>query len=453
MMVDSLHPKPARGGGKRLFFLVFLIYQFLWHFAVPFVILRLWLRGKLEPGYRQHILERFGFYAPFSDFKSDVWIHAVSMGETRAAVPLIEELLASGKKVLLSHMTASGRSTSEQIFANAIAHGRLRQVYVPYDFCWPVLQFLRHFSPPEGLLIETELWPGLLFYAKKCNVPMYLINGRLSEKSFKKFMGWGSISKTMCQMLSGVAAQTELDAMHYRALGIENIQITGNLKFDVNLSNDLISNGLDWKENRWPNRLVIMAASTREGEENILINAIKAIHFEPKPLLLIVPRHLKRLSEIEEYVKEQNLQMIKRSELIVSESIPVEIDVVIGDSFGEMASYYASSDIVVMGGTLLGTGGQNLIEPCALGKPVILGPSTFNFKQVSQDAIACGAAISICSQNERLSQNEMTQRLNSVLDQLLAQPEKIKAMGEKGIQFTYHHQGATRKTINFLKAN
>jgi 3-deoxy-D-manno-octulosonic-acid transferase len=145
--------------------------------------------------------------------------------------------------------------------------------------------------------------------------------------------------------------------------------------------------------------------------------------------------------------------MIKRSELIVSESIPVEIDVVIGDSFGEMASYYASSDIVVMGGTLLGTGGQNLIEPCALGRPVILGPSTFNFKQVSEDAIACGAAISICSQNERLSQNEMTQRLNSVLDQLLAQPEKIKAMGEKGIQFTYHHQGATRKTINFLKTN
>ena len=266
-------------------------------------------------------------------------------------------------------------------------------------------------------------------------------------------MGWGSISQTMCQMLSGVAAQTELDGKHYRALGIENIQITGNLKFDVNLSNDLISNGLDWKDNRWPNRLVIMAASTREGEENILINAIKAIHFEPKPLLLIVPRHLKRLPEIEEYVNEQNLQMIKRSELIDSESIPVEIDVVIGDSFGEMASYYASSDIVVMGGTLLGTGGQNLIEPCALGKPVILGPSTFNFKQVSQDAIACGAAISICEQHESISQNEMTLRLISVLEQLLAQPDKVKAMGEQGILFTYHHQGATRKTINFLKAN
>lgn len=452
-MVDSLHPKPVRGDGKGLFLIVFAIYQFLWHFAIPLVIFRLWLRGRLEPGYRQHILERFGFYAPFSDFKSDVWIHAVSMGETRAAVPLIEELLATGKKVLLSHMTASGRSTSEQVFANAIVHGRLRQVYVPYDFYWPVWRFLCHFSPPEGLLIETELWPGLLFYAQRCNVPMYLINGRLSEKSFKKFMSWGSISQTMCQMLSGVAAQTELDAKHYRALGIENIQITGNLKFDVNLSNELISNGLNWKNNRWPNRLVIMAASTRDGEESILINAIKAINFEPKPLLLIVPRHLKRLSEIEEYVKEQNLQMIKRSDFVESELIPTEIDVLIGDSFGEMAAYYASSDIVVMGGTLLGTGGQNLIEPCALGKPVLLGPSTFNFKQVSQDAITCGAAISICEQNESLSQNEMTLRLTDVLEQLLAQPEKIKAMGQQGIQFTYHHQGATRKTINFLRTN
>ncbi len=456
-MVNTLHQQPVRGSKKRVFWIVFVIYQFLWHLIVPFVIFRLWLRGRLEPGYRQHILERFGFYSPFSDFKSDIWVHAVSMGETRAAVPLIEQLLASGKKVLLSHMTASGRSTSEQIFANAIAHGRLRQVYIPYDFCWPVMRFLRHFQPPKGLLIETELWPGLLVYAQKCGVPMYLINGRLSEKSFKKFIKWGSVSQSMCQMLSGVAAQTESDAKNFTALGIENILITGNLKFDVNLSNELILKGETWKKMRWPDRQVIMAASTREGEEKIIIQAIKALNFSPKPLLLLVPRHLKRLPEIEDYIQQQNLRIMKRSEFTEQnteqESPITNIDILIGDTFGEMAAYYASCDLVVMGGTLQGTGGQNLIEPCALGKPVILGPSTFNFSLVSQNAIECGAAVALKNSSDQSNQNQLTMTLVKELEDLLSQPKKMQEMGERGFAFTHHHQGATRKTLKFLEAN
>jgi len=452
-MDNTLHQQPVRGGKKRVFWVVFVIYQFLWHFITPFVILRLWLRGKLEPGYREHILERFGFYSPLSDFKSDIWIHAVSMGETRAAVPLIEQLLASGQKVLLSHMTASGRSTSEQIFANAIAHGRLRQVYIPYDFCWPIMRFLRHFHPPKGLLIETELWPGLLVYAQKRGVPMYLINGRLSEKSFKKFIKWGSISKSMCQMLSGVAAQTEGDAKNFRALGIENILITGNLKFDVNLSNELILKGQTWKKHRWADRQVIMAASTRDGEEKIIIQAIQALTLPHKPLLLLVPRHLKRLPEIEECVKELNLNMLKRSEF-PEEEVPIaDVDIVIGDTFGEMAAYYSSCDLVVMGGTLQGTGGQNLIEPCALGKPVVLGPSTFNFSLVSQNAIACGAAAALGDLSEQSKQDQVTMSLTKKLDELLSQPHKMQMMGEQGFAFTHLHQGATQKTLNFLVAN
>lgn len=452
-MINTLHQKPVRGGKKRLFWIIFVVYQFLWHLIIPFVILRLWLRGNLEPGYRQHILERFGFYAPFSDFKSDIWIHAVSMGETRAAMPLIEQLLASGKKVLLSHMTASGRSTSEQIFANAIVHGRLRQVYIPYDFCWPVMRFLRHFQPPKGLLIETELWPGLLVYAQTCNVPMYLINGRLSQKSFNKLIKWGSISQSMCQLLRGVAAQTEGDAKNFRALGIENILITGNLKFDVNLSNELIAKGVAWKNNRWPKRQVIMAASTRDNEEKIIIRAVQGLNIVPKPLLLLVPRHLKRLPEIEDYIQELNLSVMKRSEFTDHELSIEDIDILIGDSFGEMAAYYASCDLVVMGGTLQGTGGQNLIEPCALGKPVILGPSTFNFGLVSQNAIECGAALSLGNLSAQSSPDQITMSLMKELNSLLLQPQKMKMMGEQGLSFAYHHQGATKKTLKFLESN
>jgi len=302
-------------------------------------------------------------------------------------------------------------------------------------------------------LIETELWPGLLVYAQKRGVPMFLINGRLSEKSFKKFIKWGSVSKCMCQMLTGVAAQTESDAKNFRALGIENILITGNLKFDVNLSNELILKGQTWKKHRWADRQVIMAASTRDGEEKIIIQAIQALTLPHKPLLLLVPRHLKRLPEIEEYVKELNLNMLKRSEF-PEEEVPIaEVDIIIGDTFGEMAAYYASCDIVVMGGTLQGTGGQNLIEPCALGKPVVLGPSTFNFGLVSKDAIECGAAVALSGLSELAKQEQISSSLTKALDDLLSQPNKMRVMGERGYTFTHQHQGATQKTLKFLEAN
>jgi len=269
------------------------------------------------------------------------------------------------------------------------------------------------------------------------------------------------VSNSMCQMLSGVAAQTESDARNYRALGIENIQITGNLKFDVNLSSELISKGESWKKTRWPNRTVIMAASTREGEEKIIIQAIQELKHSPKPLLLLVPRHLKRLPEIEDCINGLHLSCMKRSEFTEQDlglstelELPIqEIDILIGDSFGEMAAYYASCDIVVMGGTLQGTGGQNLIEPCALGKPVILGPSTFNFELVSQNAIECGAAISLHGLSSKSNQDLITMSLIKELDYLLAQPQQMLSMGEQGLAFTRDHQGATKKTLEFLEIN
>jgi 3-deoxy-D-manno-octulosonic-acid transferase len=370
------------------------------------------------------------------------------MGETRAAIPLIEQLLANGKKVLLSHMTASGRSTSEKVFASAIAHGRLRQVYVPYDFCWPVMRFLRHFQPPVGLLMETEIWPGLLYYAQSMHVPIYLINGRLSAKSYKNFSRWGSVSKFLCSLLSGVAAQSDLDAKHYRSLGIENIDITGNLKFDVHLSEELINLGQHWKNTLWLHRPVIMAASTREGEENLIIQAVLRVKHPSNPLLLIVPRHLKRMDDIEDVVKTYRLKMSKRSQF--QEKSLSDMDVVIGDSFGEMAAYFSASDIVVMGGTLKGTGEQNLIEPCALGKPVILGPSIYNFAQVSEFAISSGAAVSLKNLSALPSDEELISSLAKVLEELLSNPQKTRFMSDCGVIFTRQHQGATQRTLRFL---
>lgn len=452
-MIKAQQEKPTQGSKGWQFLCVFVIYQLLWHVAIPWVLFRLWLKGKSEPAYLQHIAERFGFYSSSPPFKADIWIHAVSMGETRAATPLIEELLAKGYQVLLSHMTASGRSTSAQIFASAIERGCLRQVYLPYDFCWPVTRFFRHFQPSKGLLMETEVWPGLLVFAQAAQVPIYLINGRLSNKSLRKFKRFGALSKTLFQLFTGIAAQSQNDQAHYLQFDVKNIQTTGNLKFDVNLSKESIVQGEQWRRTLWPNQKVLMAASTREGEEQIIIQAFLKMQHQPKPLLLMVPRHLQRVSEIIDLAKQAHLRVIKRSEF-VKEQIVVA-DILIGDTFGEMAAYYAASDLILMGGTFGDTGGQNLIEPCALGKPVILGPSTYNFSQVSTNAIQMGAAVRVGDYLKEASSetDQLITQLAVTLDTHLAQPERLEAMGSQGRAFTEEHQGATKRVLNFIDIN
>ena len=241
-----------------------------------------------------------------------------------------------------------------------------------------------------------------------------------------------------------------MDAKHYRTLGIENIDITGNLKFDVHLSEELIKLGQHWKNSLWPHRTVIMAASTREDEENLIIQAVLRLKYPFKPLLLIVPRHLKRIDAIEDVINTFHLKMSKRTQL--QDKLLEDIDVVIGDSFGEMAAYFSASDIVVMGGTLKGTGGQNLIEPCALGKPVILGPSIYNFTQVSEFAISSGAAISLKNISPESSDGELITSLTKVLEELLSNPQKTRFMSDSGVIFTRQHQGATQRTLRFLTA-
>lgn len=450
-METPLKEPSNQAPGQVKFYILFAIYQLLWHIAIPWVLVRLWRKGDKEPGYREHIAERFGFYSPNSHFKADVWVHAVSMGETRAAVPLVENLLSQGKKVLISHMTSSGRASAAQIFASPIVHGRVRQVYLPYDFCWPVMRFLKHFQPQKGLLMETEVWPGLLAYAKSQKIPMYLVNGRLSDKSAINFHRFGSVSHFVFQLFQGIAAQSNLDKKHYQSFGVKNIQVTGNLKFDVRISNDLVQMGDLWKKTYWPNRLVIMAASTREGEDAIILQAIQKMTTNPKPLLLIVPRHLERVTEIEALAEQTQLSTFKRSELQLEHAVIA--DLVIGDTFGEMPAYYQSCDIVIMGGTLAGTGGQNLIEPCALGKPVILGPSRYNFAQVSTNALSTGAAIDLGKESEKATPSELSDLLAKHLDAIIVQPEKLLEMGKAGKEFTESHQGATKRTLDFIQSS
>jgi 3-deoxy-D-manno-octulosonic-acid transferase len=424
-----------------MFFLVFVIYQCLWHLIIPFILARLWWKGRKEPGYRKHISERFGFYGKES-FSGAVWIHAVSVGETRAAAPLIEALIAKGHRILLTHMTPTGRHTGQDIFAKHLKSGQLIQSYVPYDFCWPVSRFYRKYQPNLGLFMETELWPSLLFFSVH-RFPIQLINGRLSLKSSLSFARFGSLSKVVFGMFDSILAQSQADQMRYVSLDVKNVFVTGNLKFDVQLSPEQISKGQVWKAQISGKRILCLA-STREGEEELIIRAWQQLADPIRPILLIVPRHLPRVPEIESFLKKEGITYTKRTNL--PELAAITEEVFIGDSMGEMALYLSLADLVVMGGSWLGTGGQNLIEPISLGKPVIVGPSMYNFAHITQEATNQGFVLQL----QGATTFELEEQLRTQLTRLL-KDGNIMQMTELSKAYAKQHQGATKKTMQYLK--
>jgi len=430
----------------------FACYQLGWHLLLPFVLLRLWWRGRKDPGYRQAIAERFGFGLRIR--QGAIWIHAVSVGETRAAQPLIEAYLQQGKSILLTCMTPNGRRTGAAIFAEAIAQGRLQQVYLPYDLCWSVERFLKVAMPTLGLFMETEAWPTIVFRAAEIKLPVYLINARLSERSARRVAHFGSAGRALFQAFAGILAQTELDAGRYRALGVKQCEVVGNLKFDVMLSPTLVERGLAWHAHlEKNNRLMVCAASTREGEEAIILEAWQALletSTSPPPLLCIVPRHPERFAEVAELIRASGLTVVQRSEMDLDAAdlqnrIDLKTAVVLGDSMGEMPLYYCASDLVVMGGSLMPLGGQNLIEACAAGCPVILGEHTFNFQQASQDAIDCGAAMRVEGNGSHSTS------LAAAMNRILQDKQQRQAMGEAALRYAAHYQGATTRIMAALQ--
>ena len=439
----------------------FACYQLGWHVLLPVVLLRLWWRGRKDPGYRQSIAERFGFGLHIRP--GAIWIHAVSVGETRAAQPLIEAYLQQGKSILLTCMTPNGRRTGAAIFTEAIAQSRLQQVYLPYDLCWSVERFLKVAKPEMGLFMETEAWPTIVFRAAEIKLPVFLINARLSERSARRVARFGAAGRSLFQAFAGILAQTELDTGRYRALGVKQCEVVGNLKFDVMLCPDQVKRGLAWHAHlEKNNRLVVCAASTREGEEAIILEAWQAvlqIHAEeltsasistPPPLLCIVPRHPERFAEVAELIRASGLTVLQRSEMdLDAADLPNRIDlktaVVLGDSMGEMPLYYCASDLVVMGGSLMPLGGQNLIEACAAGCPVILGEHTFNFQQASQDAVDCGAAIRVGGHGSLVAE------LANAMSRILQDIGRRQAMREAALRFAAHYRGATTRIMAALQ--
>ncbi|CAM3782276.1 3-deoxy-D-manno-octulosonic acid transferase [Polynucleobacter antarcticus] len=394
-------------------------------------------------GYLRHFSERLGFTDGKAIEQGAIWIHAVSVGETRAAQPLIDAYLARGEKVLLTHMTLNGRLTGAAVFAEAIAAGQLRQAYLPYDLCWSVAQFINTFKPKFGLLMETEAWPTVVFYCSEIGLPLFLVNARLSERSARRVNRFGKAGRSLFQAFAGILAQTELDAQRYRSLGVQRVELAGNMKFDVPLNPSLVKQGKSWKQAlHATNRVMVCAASTRDGEEAILLkiwkDVLRSQIFKTPPLLCIVPRHPERFNEVANQILAAELSYRRRTEW---EGVPQgsEIDVILGDSMGEMPLYFSAADLVVMGGSILPFGGQNLIEACAAGCPVLLGEHTHNFQQASLDAIEMGAAKRI-----------QPEALETTLKSLLLNSAELAKMSVAAKEFAATYQGATQKILSIL---
>ena len=418
------------------------LYSLLWWLALPLVLGRLWWRGRKEPGYRQHIGERLGVYGPRLPERRTFMVHAVSVGETRAAEPLVEALLARWPdcRILLTHMTPTGRAAGAALFGK---HGeRVVQSFLPYDTGVMVRRFLRHFRPRVCILMETEVWPNLIAGCALESVPVALVNARLSERSLRRGQRFGGIMMDAARGITVVAAQTEDDAARIRSLGAPDVAVTGSIKFDVLPPEAALEKGA-WLRARIGARPVFLCASTRDGEEALILDAWQRLADRPaRALLAIVPRHPQRFDEVAQLVAARGLALQRRSQLIdEADAADVEADVLLGDSMGEMFAYYAACDCAFIGGSLLPLGGQNLIEACALGKPVLVGEHTFNFLDATAEAVAAGGAVRVADADALVAQAA----------HLLLEPAARAAMGAQAAAWAGRHRGATLRTVELLQ--
>lgn len=406
------------------------LYSLLWPLATPLIKRYLRKRARQAPAYLEHWDERFGDALPQAGGEV-IWLHAVSVGETRAALPLVRALQQRypQARFVITQMTPTGRATAEQLYPDAEVR------YLPYDNARVMRRFVAALRPRFGILMETELWPNLMHACHEQGVPLYLFNARLSEKSLR---GYRRILPLICpavQTLTAVAAQSEDDARRLARLGAGNIHVCGNTKYDITPPTAQLELGKQFRL-RIGERPVLVCASTREGEEALILDAWRAANVG-NVLLVIVPRHPERFVAVAQSATEKGFVVQCRSD-----NLPVspETAVWIGDSMGELFAYYVAADVAFVGGSLLDFGSQNLIEPASVGRPVLLGPSTYNFAEAAKLARAAKAVLQVRNADE----------LVATAVTLLSDAEQCEQLAVAAHRFTQIHQGASQRCLALL---
>ncbi len=407
------------------------LYSFALWLLTPVYLARLWRRGSAEPAYRKRLGERLGYYKlpPRRGQGGVVWLHAVSLGETIAAGPLLAALRSElpQLRVLLTCSTATGVAAGHELL-----QANDDQTWLPYDTPGAVHRFLARYRPAVGVIMETEVWPNLMHAARRAQVPMVLANARLSARSERKGRRLGLLLRPALAAFTRVLAQTARDAQRLRESGAKPVEVCGNTKFDITPSAKLLVRGHQWRE-ALPRPVVLMAVS-REGEEQPLLDAWRALAV-PRPLLVIVPRHPQRFDEVAAMVERSGLSLQRRSQWVdTPPAAAADADVWLGDTMGEMPLYYAIADVALLGGSFAPLGGQNLIEAAACGCPLILGPHTFNFEDAAILAIEAGAAVRM---------TDLPQAVRRAV--ALASDPQRNTWVEAALAFAGSHRGATER--------
>ncbi|MFZ3066731.1 MAG: lipid IV(A) 3-deoxy-D-manno-octulosonic acid transferase [Gammaproteobacteria bacterium] len=411
------------------------LYTILFYLISPILLVRLYWRSRRLSAYRRRILERFGYY-PFQ-LEKCIWVHAVSVGETIAAVPFIKELIAHYDPipVLITNMTPTGAESVKAHFGDSV-----KQAYIPYDLPGAMQRFLKTMRPVASIIIETELWPNLLHACQKQQIPVCLMNARLSQKSANGYARIAGVTRNMLQQLKLIAAQGPADAERFIALGAlpEQVVVTGNLKFDLVLKPDLSSSISALRIILGgAKRFVWVAASTHEGEEEQILAAHKKIREQcPDALLLLVPRHPDRFETVAALCA-KNFIVKRRSS---HEACTHDTAIYLGDTMGELLAMCGAADVVFMGGSLIARGGHNILEPAALGKPILTGPSLFNFAHISSLFLKANA-MKVTTDSDALAEAVVL---------LIKHPEERERMGKNALEVMNNNRGALNKQLALI---
>ncbi|QWA29033.1 lipid IV(A) 3-deoxy-D-manno-octulosonic acid transferase [Pseudomonas sp. RC3H12] len=414
------------------------LYTLLFHLGLPLVALRLFLRGRKAPAYRARIAERFACGLPPMR-QGGIWVHAVSVGESIAAAPMVRALLKQypDLPVTLTCMTPTG---SERIRAMFEGEPRVQHCYLPYDLPWAAGRFLDHVRPRLGIIMETELWPNHIHQCARRGIPVALANARLSERSARGYARFAGLTRPMLEEMNLIAVQTETEAERFCALGArhECVQVTGSIKFDLTIDDQLLPRACALRE-QWAarQRPVWIAASTHDGEDALILEAHRELlKVHSDALLILVPRHPERFAAVHELCAGQ-FSTVRRS---AGDAVTAQTQVLLGDTMGELLFLYALADIAFVGGSLVPTGGHNPLEPAALALPVLMGPHVFNFLEISAMLREAGA----------LQQVDDAEGLAAAVRRLVELPQDARRMGEAGRAVMRANQGALQRLLDGL---
>lgn len=413
------------------------IYTLLFYIAIPFVLLRLLWRSWHLPGYRQRIAERFGYFQP-PKTKGGLWIHAVSLGEVNAALPLIKAFQQRHPHIpiTITTLTVSGSQRVRELFGETVFH-----VYLPYDLPAAIKRFLNKIAPQWMMLIETELWPNVLYQCKQRHIPVLLANARLSERSANGYARIAYISRPMLQSVRLIAVQTAVEAKRFIELGAksDSVKVTGSVKFDLELPADLRERAHQLRQQWGENRPIWIAASTHEGEEELILKAFQQLRLSmPESLLILVPRHPDRFAKVATLCRQQGFNIVLRSEGKACDS---NTAIFVGDTLGELLLFYAASDVAFVGGSLIPIGGHNVLEPAALAIPIITGIYTFNFDEITNQLQAVGAVFRV----------DGSEQLASTVLHLLQNEALRHESGQEGRAMMLQNRGSLAKQLNLLE--